>query len=92
MVQVAILDCHHPDWSQHVVVYTAKEWEGVIQETEEMKPRWFSADELPYDSMWVDEAIWLPMILEGKKLKAVFHFGGSGGLLEQSITTVENFD
>ena len=42
--------------------------------------------------MWVDEAIWLPMVLEGKKIRARFQFGEEGELLDQEITAVENFE
>lgn len=91
LVQVATLDCYHPDWNQQVVVYTVSEWEGTPEETEEMIPQWFPKEELPLSEMWPDEAIWLPLVLEGKKLRATFQFNKEGELLKQEITAVKNF-
>ena len=55
--KVATLDFHHPklpefhDWDQQVVVFFVTEWEGEPQESDEMKPQWFSIRELPL-SRW----------------------------------------
>jgi len=35
-----------------------------VKETEEMKPEWFSIDEIPYDKMWDDDSYWMPRILK----------------------------
>ncbi len=86
--ECAILDCHHPNWSQQVYVYIARAWEGAPAESEEMKPQWFSKDEIPYAEMWEDSSIWLPMILDGQKLKATLYFDESGKLTSQEITNV----
>ena len=51
-------------------LYIATEWEGIPKESEEMKPSWFSFDAIPYDEMFADDAYWLPLVLEGKKVKA----------------------
>ncbi|OGM02331.1 hypothetical protein A2115_03150 [Candidatus Woesebacteria bacterium GWA1_41_8] len=91
LVQVAVLDCYHPNWSQQVVVYTTTEWDGTAAETEEMEPKWFLVKDVPYEKMWDDETIWLPMVLEGKKLKARLQFNDKGKLFRQEITTVESF-
>jgi len=53
----------------------ARDWEGEIKETEEMKPKWFDINSIPYEEMWVDDKFWLPQVLEGKKIKAKFVFG-----------------
>lgn len=91
LIQVAVLDCYHPNWSQQVVVYISREWEGAPKETEEMEPRWFPLDRLPYEKMWVDEAIWLPMILKGKKIRASFQFDEKANLLDKELKLVKEF-
>jgi 8-oxo-dGTP diphosphatase / 2-hydroxy-dATP diphosphatase len=81
LVESAVLNCHHPSWTQEVHVYTTSHWEGTLEESDEMRPQWFSRDEIPYEQMWEDAAVWLPMILNGQKLKATLYFDSEGKLL-----------
>ena len=77
MEKVALLKFKFPynqDWNQDVHVFLARNWTGEPQETEEMLPKWFKTKEIPFDEMWDDDKIWLPYVLEGKKLKADFIF------------------
>lgn len=53
-----------------------KKWRGEPVETEEMAPRWFKQSEIPYDDMWPDDIVWLPLVLRDKKLKTEFIFDG----------------
>jgi len=55
-----------------VHVFYANDYVGELIETEEMKPKWFNVDEIPYDNMWSDDKYWLPLLLEGKKFKGTF--------------------
>lgn len=55
-------------------LYMVYEWKGSISESEEMAPFWFGIDEIPYDKMFIDDKYWLPLVLEGKKIKAHFKF------------------
>jgi hypothetical protein len=41
---------------------------------EEMLPMWFDIKEIPFDSMWADDRIWMPYFLENKIFKAYFLF------------------
>ena len=75
-----------------VHVFVAREWNGEPKETEEMLPKWFSAREIPFESMWVDDVHWLPLVIEGKKFRAEFTFGEDNEtLLSKKIEPVEEF-
>lgn len=91
----AIMDFYFPlvpkekDFDQQVHLYLIREWEGEPTETEEMKPQWFKAHEIPFDEMWDDDKHWLPHVLEGKKLKAEFHFGKEDKVIKKIIDLKE---
>ena len=61
------------------------EWEGTPAESEEMQPKWFSIDSIPYNQMLPDDKYWLPLILEGKKIDAYFDFDEEWNLLSKDI-------
>jgi len=43
-------------------------------ETEEMRPQWFSIDEIPFSQMWPDDKYWFPLLLNGKLFEGEFLF------------------
>lgn len=55
-----------------VHVYTCSEWVGKLIETSEMKPFWFDLNAIPYDRMMDNDKYWLPQVLNGEKIKAIF--------------------
>lgn len=57
-----------------VKVYLITKWMGTPTESDEVKPVWFTVDEIPYDEMWEDDRYWLPKVLEGKKVRGEFWF------------------
>lgn len=65
---------YRPEWSQVVYVFRLSRWRGSPQETGEMRPAWFSIQDLPLDQMWQDNAIWLPRLLSGRPVTARFTF------------------
>lgn len=67
-------------------VYFCDDFSGDPIETEEMNPRWFKANQLPYADMWTDDKHWLPLILKGESLEAVFHFEDLIKLKDFTIT------
>lgn len=77
------------DWTQEVHVFFIREWSGEPTETEEMAPRWFALADIPYDSMWIDDPIWLPKVLDGKKINASFYLSEDGSeILKSEIVEV----
>lgn len=77
---VATLDFIFPDqprfagWSMQVFVYLADRWLGDPAESEEVAPRWFKRDAIPYPGMWSDAPYWLPPILRGHHIRATVYF------------------
>lgn len=72
-----------------VHVFQVDEFSGEPEETEEMKPQWFAFSDIPYTEMWADDIHWLPLFLEGKKIRTKFLFGENDVVLEQKIQVVE---
>lgn len=88
----AILDFHFqekPDWDQQVHVFKTSEFEGTPRETEEMRPKEFAIKEIPYESMWPDDKFWLPLVLDGKKVRATFTFADDGSVAEKVVDVVD---
>ncbi len=56
-----------PDVEHYCHVYVADTWIGDPHETEEMRPQWFNLADIPYDQMWPDDKLWLPLLLAGKR-------------------------
>ena len=77
------------EWNQDVHLFVVNEWLGEPVESVEMAPKWFSFNEIPYESMWPDDAHWLPHILAGKKVEADFLFGDGDKVLEHNVKIVE---
>ena len=82
---------HKEEWDQDVHVFLTNKWDGNPEESEEMKPQWFGFKDIPYDSMWDDDKIWLPHVLSGKKLEADFIFGDEEKIASHNIDFVEGF-
>jgi len=76
----------------HVHVFVATAWTGEPAESEEMSPKWFTLDQIPYDHMWSDDPFWLPQVLDGKKISADFKLDASDVILNHTIKTVVGFN
>jgi len=63
-------------YSLLVWVYRTEQFEGVPMETVEAKPHWIPLDEIPYEKMWEDDSIWLPMVLRGERFQGRWIFDG----------------
>ena len=50
--------------SIHVTVFKTYRFTGIPAETDEAKPVWFNIDDIPYDRMWADDRLWVPLMLK----------------------------
>lgn len=48
-------------------------------------------DNIPYDKMFPDDKYWLPLILEGKKIRAYFEFDKDWNLLQKNIYDLNKY-
>lgn len=71
-----------------VHVFKGRDIKGELGESEEMRPQWFSVDEIPFHAMWPDDRRWLPLLLQGKKFKGKFLFGKGDAILELNLCEV----
>ena len=70
------------EWNQEVHIFLVRDWLGDPKESEEMMPKWYSHDEVPFEDMWQDDKHWLPMVLAGKKVEGSFDFINEGSQID----------
>jgi 8-oxo-dGTP diphosphatase len=63
-------------YSIHVFVYRTREFEGIPTESREAKPLWAKVDAIPFDQMWEDDRLWLPMLIRGERFQTRWIFDG----------------
>lgn len=71
-----------------VHVFTATAYSGVVRESDEMQPQWFSESAVPFDSMWKDDELWFPLLLSGRNFKGTFLFNGHDEIVSHTLETV----
>ncbi len=61
-------------FNQDINLFLIKHTSWEAKQTDEMLPKWFNIDKIPYDSMWEDDIIWLPRVLAWEKVEYNFYF------------------
>lgn len=78
----------HEDFEAHT--YLCTQWQGEPSETDEMAPQWFNTSAVPYADMWQDDIVWLPAVLQGKKLQTTFTFDSTDNTTSAQLQFVES--
>ena len=61
-------------YSIHVHVFKADDYEGEPTETDEASPIWFPVNAIPYEEMWEDDKLWIPLVLDGTRFYGRYLF------------------
>jgi 8-oxo-dGTP diphosphatase len=61
-------------YSIHCWVYRAAGFDGEPVETPEAAPLWRRIDDIPYDRMWEDDRLWLPLLLARRHFRGDWIF------------------
>lgn len=72
------IDYHFPThgaWSRQSTVFVCRRWTGEPVATDEITPRWYPLESVPYARMRDDASRWLPAVLRGGFVDARFTFG-----------------
>jgi len=70
-------------------VFFADQYSGNLCETDEAEPFWCDINALPFDKMWADDALWIPLALEGKEFDGQFIFDGEN-MISHNIIEKDN--
>jgi 8-oxo-dGTP diphosphatase len=76
-------------FSIHGTVFRATGCEGTPEETDEAVPLWTPVDRIPYERMWADDRVWLPLMLRGHSFRGRFLFDGDTMLGYDVVTSDE---
>ncbi len=60
-----MLECH---------MFTSSDFRGEIRECDEILPKWFDTNKIPFEKMWKDDSYWFPKMLNNETFKAYFLF------------------
>lgn len=61
-------------YSIHVHVFRASGFSGTPSETDEAVPLWVPLEGIPYDEMWEDDRLWLPLMFERRRFVGRYVF------------------
>jgi 8-oxo-dGTP diphosphatase len=66
-----------PEWPDlSLYFFTATEFTGEPQETEEIAVAWLPEADIPWDRMWEDTQLWMPKVLAGEFVVMDFDYAG----------------
>lgn len=65
-------------------------YEGTPTESDEMLPKWFKQDEIPYDDMWDDDRMWIPLLLSNQCFSGHFMLSESSNMIGHNLMVIPN--
>jgi len=78
-------------YSIHCWVFRTGDFSGEAVETPEAVPLWTDIEEIPYEEMWEDDRIWLPLVIAGQPFSARWVFDDDR-MLDYDLQPVEHVE
>lgn len=72
LTELGRLKYQEPQGDWVVRVFVCETWIGEPSESDEMYPKWFAFEEIPYTEMWANDKLWLPRVLAGQRVEMDF--------------------
>lgn len=55
-------------------VFRADDCRGTVRETDEAVPMWTAVEQIPFEKMWQDDRLWIPLMLDRTRFEGRFLF------------------
>jgi 8-oxo-dGTP diphosphatase/2-hydroxy-dATP diphosphatase len=68
-----------------VFYFRNSQFTGEAIETEEMTPKWFPKNALPFNEMWPSDVIWMPRFFAGETLSGEFWLRDDGSVEKHEL-------
>lgn len=69
----------------HCYIYVSNKWIGNPTETEEMIPKWYQFNNIPFNQMGETDHLWIPEVLKGHIVNAKFCFDKDEKLIYKKV-------
>ncbi len=73
-----------------VHTFIATQFSGEPTESDEVSPKWFNINEIPFSQMFPDDEFFLREILSGKKINGFFEYDENFNMLSHNVEIVED--
>jgi 8-oxo-dGTP diphosphatase len=77
-----------PSWDQTAEVYVTWAFEGEPAESDEISPRWFAEDTIPFPLMWDDARYWMPAVLAGQHVDVLITFADDCATVQSIVPEI----
>lgn len=62
-IGVVMYEVLHQARIDEIHIFTTNDYSGTLTESEEMEPKWFDIDDIPYEKMWPHAKVWFSHML-----------------------------
>ena len=91
--RMGVVEAESTEREEILIVYIFKiiKFSGEPKESDEMKPKWFNINKIPFAKMWPDDRHWIPLFLKGEKFKLKILFGKNDKVLDLNLKKLKKY-